>query len=71
MLQKYDKDNPIPIWERSLITIEEGTTLTGIGFLKLRAMTNEPGCKYVVWIGARKMIKRKQLEEFLEGAYSV
>ena len=52
MMRKINKDNPIPIWERALITVEEGTALTGIGYLKLRAMSNEPGCDYVVWIGA-------------------
>ena len=71
MLQKFDKDNPIPIWERELITIEEGTALTGIGFLKLRAMSNEPGCDYIIWVGSRKMLKRKKLEEYLEESYSV
>lgn len=71
MLQKFDKNNPIPIWERELITVEEGTALTGIGFLKLRAMSNESGCNYVIWIGAKKMLKRRKLEEFLEESFSV
>lgn len=71
MVRKINKDNPIPIWERALITVEEGTALTGIGYLKLRAMSNEPGCEYVVWIGASKMLKRRKLEEYLENSYSV
>lgn len=71
MLQKFDIHNPVPIWERELITIEEGTALTGIGFLKLRAMSCEPGCGYVIWIGSKKMLKRKKLEEYLEESYSV
>lgn len=33
MMRKINKDNPIPIWERALITVEEGTALTGIGYL--------------------------------------
>lgn len=71
MMRKINKDNPIPIWERALITVEEGTALTGIGYLKLRAMSNEPSCEYVVWIGASKMLKRQKLEEYLENSYSV
>lgn len=71
MLQSFDKENPIPIWERELITIEEGTALTGIGFLKLRAMSNEPDCNYVIWIGKKKMLKRKKLERYLEEATTV
>lgn len=35
-MRKINKDNPIPIWERALITVEEGTALTGIGYLMKR-----------------------------------
>lgn len=71
MMRKTDNSNPIPIWKRSLITVEEGTALTGIGYLKLRDMSNEADCEFVIWIGAAKMLKRKKLEEYLENATSV
>lgn len=61
----------IPIWEKAIISMEEATAYTGIGARKLRNMTNEPDCDYVIWIGPKKMINRKKLDCFLDTAYSV
>lgn len=61
----------IPIYEKALLTIEECTAYTGIGFLKMRDLSNSPGCNFVIWVGAKKMIKRKKLDEFLDTSYSI
>ena len=50
---------------------EEAAAYTGIGVRKLRGMTDEPTCDYVMWVGNRRMIKRRKLDEYLENAYSV
>ena len=70
-MRKIEHDNPIPIWERSILTLEEATAYTGIGIRKLRDMTNVPGCDYIIWVGPKKMIKRTKLEEFLDESFSV
>ena len=41
------------------------------GINKLRQLTDEDGCEYVLWIGSKRLIKRKKLEEFLEHAESL
>lgn len=71
--RKYreEKNNLVPVWERATITLEEAAAYTGIGVRKLREMTDEPTCDYVMWVGNRRMIKRRKLDEYLENAYSV
>lgn len=54
-----------------MITLEEAAAYTGIGVRKLREMTDEPTCDYVMWVGNKRMIKRRKLDEYLENAYSV
>ena len=44
---------------------------TGIGINKLREMSNDENCDFVVWNGSRRMLKRKKLEEFLNAVYSI
>lgn len=61
----------VPIWERSLITINEAADYTGIGINKLRRLANKPNTNLVIWIGSRKMFKRKKLDEYLENAVSL
>ena len=60
------KENAIPIWHKLNLTIEEASAYSGIGINKLRAITDEPGCNFVLTKGTHKLIKRKQFEEYID-----
>ena len=70
-MNKAEKENAVPVWNRALLTLEEAGAYTGIGVHKLRNMCDQEGCKFVIWVGAKRMIKRKQLDEFLDNSYSL
>ncbi len=61
----------IPIWEKSNLTLEEAAAYSGIGVNKLRKMTDDENCVFVLWIGSKRLIKRKKLDEYLETHFSV
>ena len=61
----------VPIAEKSLLTLEEAAKYFNIGINKLRFMTNEESCPYVVWNGSKRLIKRKPFEEYLYRSYSI
>ncbi len=61
----------IPIWEKSNLTLEEAAAYSGIGINKLRKLTDDEDCDFVLWIGSKRLLKRKKLDEFLEKAYSI
>lgn len=61
----------VPIWEKSNLSLEEAASYFGIGINKLREMTNEDNCPFVLWNGSKRMIKRKAFEKFLETTYSI
>lgn len=61
----------IPIWEKSNLTLEEAAAYSGIGINKLRKLTDNEDCEFVLWIGSKRLLKRKKLDEFLEKAYSI
>ena len=61
----------VPIWEKANLSMEEASAYFGIGINKLREMTNDSNCPYVLSNGSKRMIKRKALEKFLEAAYSI
>lgn len=56
----------VPIWEKANLTIEEAAVYFGIGRNKLVELTKIRNCNFVLFIGNRRMIKRKQFEAFLE-----
>ena len=61
----------VPIWEKSNLTLEEAAAYSGIGINKLREITNDEHCKFVLWVGSKRLIKRKLLDQYLEERYSV
>lgn len=70
-MSRADKDMTVPIWERAALTLEEASAYSGIGIKKLRQLTDEPTCNYVLWNGNKRLIKRKKLDEFIDQAFSV
>lgn len=61
----------VPIWEKSNLTLEEAAAYSGIGINKLRKLTDDEDCEFVLWIGTKRLIKRRKLDAYLERAYSV
>lgn len=61
----------VPIWEKSNLTLEEAAAYYGIGVNKLREITNDDNCKFVLWVGNKRLIKRKVLDQFLEHTFSI
>lgn len=61
----------VPIWQKTMLTLEEAASLTGIGINKLRDLSNDERCAFVLWNGAKRLLKREKLEEFLNRSYSI
>lgn len=61
----------IPIWEKSNLTLEEAAAYSGIGMNKLREITNDESCKFVLWVGNKRLIKRRLFDQFVEQMYSI
>ena len=61
----------IPIWEKSNLSLEEAAAYSGIGINKRREITNEDRCKVVLWVGNKRLIKRRLFDQFSEQAYSI
>lgn len=61
----------IPIWEKSNLSLEEAAAYFGIGTGKLRELTKEEDCPYVIWCGSKRLIKRRMFDKYLEKMYSI
>lgn len=64
---KYD----VPIWEKANLTFEEAAAYFGIGINKLRDLTSSDNCPFVLWVGTKRLIKRRMFEKYLETAFCV
>ena len=60
----------VPIWEKSNLNLEEAAAYSGIGVNKLRELTNEKNCRFVLWVGNKRLIKRRLFDQYIEQEYS-
>jgi hypothetical protein len=58
----------VPIWEKSNLTLEEAAAYSGVGINKLREISDDVNCDFVLWIGTKRLLKRKRLDSYLERA---
>ena len=61
----------VPISEKANLTLDEAAAYFGIGINKLREITNDNNCPFVLWCGSKRLIKRKALDEYLAKMYSI
>ena len=53
------------------LTLEEAAAYSGIGINKLRQLTDDDNCEFVLWIGTKRLIKRRKFDEYIEKLYSL
>ena len=61
----------IRLCERPTLTVEEAAALYNIGEHKLRDLTEKDSCPYVLYVGRKRLIKRKQFDEYISKAFSI
>ncbi len=61
----------VPIWEKTNLTIEEAAEYSNIGICKLNELAKDPRCPFVLYVGRKKLIKRKEFEKFLDSCITV
>lgn len=65
------KKTEVPVWEKSNLTLEEAAAYSNIGVNTIRNLSDDPDCKFVLFIGNKRLIKRKAFDEYCEKLYSV
>ncbi len=55
----------IPIDKKLNLTIRQAADYSNIGINKINDMLRNPNCEFVLYVGNRKLVKRKEFEEYL------
>lgn len=61
----------VPIWEKSNLSLDEAAAYFNIGKDKIRKITDDPYCEFVLFVGEKRLIKRRLMEQWLEGMHSI
>lgn len=55
----------VPIWEKMNLTIAEAAAYSNIGENKIRELISDARCTFVLHLGNRTLIKRKEFEKYI------
>ena len=58
-------DEKVPIHLKMALTIKEAAEYSNIGINKIDQLLKQPNCPFVLFIGTRKLVKRREFEEFI------
>ena len=57
--------------KKKLLSVEEAADLFGIGRTKIRQLSSDDNCPFVLWIGGHRKIKREEFEQYIKEQFSV
>ena len=66
-----ENNKAVPIWQKMALTIEEAAAYSNIGINRIRDLCDDPGCSFVLFVGRKKLIKRKAFEEYINRRYEI
>ena len=55
----------VPIEAKLALTIREAAEYSNIGINKIDALLRAPNCSFVLFVGTKKLVKRKEFELFI------
>ena len=61
----------LPIDRKILLSIREAAEYSNIGINKIDEMLKQPNCPFVLYVGTKKLVKRKAFEEFIESKVAI
>lgn len=61
----------VPIYEKLALTIREAAEYSNIGINKIDEMLRTPNCPFVLFVGKKKLVKRKEFEEFISSRLTI
>lgn len=60
-----EQTQTVPIQYKLALTIKEAAEYSNIGINKLETLLRSPRCPFVLYVGKKKLVKRKEFEKFI------
>lgn len=55
----------VPIHLKTTLTIKEAAAYSNIGINKIESLLRQPNCNFVLYVGTKKLVKRREFEAFI------
>lgn len=61
----------VPICEKAALTIEEAAEYSNIGQNRLSELLKQPRCTFVLYVGKKKLVKRRKFDQFISQSIQI
>ncbi len=61
----------VPIENKIILTIPEAAEISNIGQNRINKLLKAPHCPFVLYVGNKKLVKRKEFEKFLSDRFEI
>ena len=61
----------IPFWCKLNLTIKEAAAYSNIGINKIENLLKQPQCNFVLYVGNKKLVKRKEFESYISKSLEI
>ena len=63
----------IPFWLKVTLTIKEAAAYSNIGIKinKIEELLKQPKCDFVLYVGNKKLVKRKEFEQYISKSLEI
>ena len=61
----------LPIDRKMLLSIREAAEYSNSGINKIDELLKQPNCPFVLFVGTKKLVKRKAFEAYIEGKVAI
>lgn len=61
----------IPLNLKLTMTVKEAAQYSNIGINRIDRMLRSPNCPFVLYVGTKKLVKRKEFEQFISNKLTI
>ena len=61
----------IPLNLKLTMTVKEAAEYNNIGINRIDRMLRNPNCPFVLYVGTKKLVKRKEFEQFISNKLTI
>lgn len=61
----------MPFWLKLNLTIQEAAAYSNIGINRIENLLKQPKCDFVLYVGNKKLVKRKEFEQYISKSLEI
>ena len=61
----------MPFWLKLNLTIKEAAVYSNIGINRIEELLKNPKCPFVLYVGTKKLVKRKEFEQYISKSLEI